>query len=448
MIQAHLVSLASPMTIRRPPTLTARPSALAWRFQKKTTGKGIKWLLIRGGGARGKRQNLTMGYVTADEAGRALARLNEAESGGRAGVLLNAYAADPALFVRMMIEVGDGRIDSWRADQGADWSRVTLAGWLSGSTSPIRDEVTGEIIGLETFADWRRAVVGPKSFASEQSEIGRLLPRLGGVLLADIDPIFIADYLDTLRATRGPREGLRLSGNSKRLRRQAIQVILDRAYRLRHIPAKIRLADVALKESTRTVHAQRDPLNLEELGALMDALTKGRKVNGRRLTGQGRALVALGAANGLRPSEICRVHWEDLNLITGTIAVRGEKTAASSATVPLTPIARKALLRYRGEVGSPEVGPVFVTRYGAPYSSDSGFKKMLRGAARRAGITEPDQVTPYLLRHSFATIAFLVGLDKDLTRRIGRWTDQKMLDRVYSRPRAEDWAGKLDAFDW
>lgn len=64
---------------------------------------------------------------------------------------------------------------------------------------------------------------------------------------------------------------------------------------------------------------------------------------------------------------------------------------------------------------------------------------------KRAGITR--RVHPYLVRGTFATLAYTLGLPKDLTRRLGRWTDGRMLDEVYCRPRATDLAGLAGAMD-
>ena len=43
-------------------------------------------------------------------------------------------------------------------------------------------------------------------------------------------------------------------------------------------------------------------------------------------------------------------------------------------------------------------------------------------------------MTPYLLRHSFATIAWSIGVEKDVARRILRHTDLMTLENVYCRP--------------
>lgn len=149
----------------------------------------------------------------------------------------------------------------------------------------------------------------------------------------------------------------------------------------------------------------------------------------------------LGVGQGLRPSELVRVRWEDIDLARGTLAVRGAKTAASSAVIPLTPLARRELERFWRESERPGAGLLFKWG-GGPVKE---YKRALASAAVAAGIER--KVTPYLLRHSFATIAWTLGIDKDVARRIMRHTTTKMLDEVYARPRPEDLAKKLTAFD-
>lgn len=58
------------------------------------------------------------------------------------------------------------------------------------------------------------------------------------------------------------------------------------------------------------------------------------------------AMFALGIGAGLRPSEICRAQWEDFDFENETMKVRGSKTAAASAAIPLTDIACREMKRW------------------------------------------------------------------------------------------------------
>lgn len=139
------------------------------------------------------------------------------------------------------------------------------------------------------------------------------------------------------------------------------------------------------------------------------------------------------------------MNWEDVNWKDGTLAVRGTKTAASKDTIPMTPLAAKGLAKLWEQEGKPESGPCFTLQTAKGKRRIGEYKHALTEDALAAGITR--HVTPYLLRHSFATIAFLTGLPKDITRRIGRWTDDEMLDHVYARPLPADLVPMATAFD-
>ena len=80
------------------------------------------------------------------------------------------------------------------------------------------------------------------------------------------------------------------------------------------------------------------------------------------------------------------------------------------------------------------------------YASITGYKHALETAARKAEIEH--KVHPYLLRDSFATIAWSLGIEMDVARRILRHADETMLREVYCRPRPADLVAKVAAFDF
>ncbi|MEN0068638.1 MAG: site-specific integrase, partial [Myxococcota bacterium] len=209
------------------------------------------------------------------------------------------------------------------------------------------------------------------------------------------------------------------------------------AFRLRHIMELPDLSVFRVEGATRRVNPPKVPLNLDELVAMMEASRP-----------KHRAMWAVQAGQGLRPSELMRVQWGDIDFAVQTMTVRGEKTESAWAEVPLTPIARRELLRWRA-VAVPEPTPegvVFPARNtGEPYTSISGYKTALHAAARRAGITRA--VDPYLLRASFATIAWSIGMEEEVAQIIMRHTDEKMLRRVYRRPRPADLVERARMFD-
>jgi integrase/recombinase XerD len=176
------------------------------------------------------------------------------------------------------------------------------------------------------------------------------------------------------------------------------------------------------------------PLSIEELQRLLEASSP-----------KHRAMWAAAAGQGLRPGELNRIRWEDIHFEGRTLHVRGTKTEEADAVVPLTPLAHRELLSWWLREGQPTVGMTFQSRNGAAYG-DQGWKKALKEAARAAGIER--RVYPYLLRDSFATIAWGAGIPLDLARRVMRHTAKsRVLEEVYCRPRAEDVALRIQAFD-
>jgi integrase len=115
----------------------------------------------------------------------------------------------------------------------------------------------------------------------------------------------------------------------------------------------------------------------------------------------------------LRVSEALALTWADFDFETGTIAVPGTKTAASTATVPLLPALARELRAHRGRQAAKSLtlihanALVFQTRGG----KSPGRRNVLRAvqtAATNAGLN-PTGVQPlglHDLRHSAAGVAF------------------------------------------
>ncbi|CDI74331.1 hypothetical protein, conserved [Eimeria praecox] len=161
------------------------------------------------------------------------------------------------------------------------------------------------------------------------------------------------------------------------------------------------------------------------------------------------ALFAVGIGAGLRPSEILSMRWEDVNMEEMTATIRGSKTAASAAVIPLTNLAGRELMRWWEEEGKPTSGLCFYAEGIRTASSRAklekktpirSFKKALLAAAHRAGIDElrcgePRRIFPYILRHSFATIAATSNppVPLPVAQAVMRHTSSKMLLETYAK---------------
>ena len=123
------------------------------------------------------------------------------------------------------------------------------------------------------------------------------------------------------------------------------------------------------------------------------------------------AVLELAYASGLRLSELRHLRLEQLQLEAGFIHVIGKGN--KERVLPLGRQAVAALQRYL-EVGRPKLvtkrtpANVFLTRRGTPFAAVTLWLRIKR-RARHAGIAR--NITPHMLRHSFATHLLEHGAD-------------------------------------
>lgn len=123
------------------------------------------------------------------------------------------------------------------------------------------------------------------------------------------------------------------------------------------------------------------------------------------------AALELAYASGLRLSELCRLRLEQLHLEAGFIKVLGKGN--KERVVPVGRKAIAALQRYL-EVGRPKLvtrrspGAVFLTRKGTQFAPGTLWFH-IKKRVKWAGIER--NVTPHMLRHSFATHLLDHGAD-------------------------------------
>lgn len=268
----------------------------------------------------------------------------------------------------------------------------------------------------------------PRTWITEEGRWKRILPVIGDVRLRGVDAHVVADYLDALRVVRA-KEDLPASGATKRLHRDAVQALLNHAHRQKHVEGHVDLAVFRIEGSTKTVLEKVDPLSIDQLVRLMDASEP-----------KHRAMWAVGAGEGLRPSELRRMQWEEVRFVTRTLVVRGEKTQAA-AEIPLTPIAFRELQAWWMRQGQPEEA------WCSPGRARRRGRRRIRVATAAKSAEIGRNVNVYLLRHSFATIAWSPRIELDVARRIMRHTDDKMLREVCCRPRPADLVAKVAKFD-
>ena len=124
-----------------------------------------------------------------------------------------------------------------------------------------------------------------------------------------------------------------------------------------------------------------------------------------------RAILELAYASGLRLSELRNLRLEQLHLEAGFVNVIGKGN--KERVVPVGRMAVEALKHYIETARPKFVTPqspanVFLTRRGTPFAAVTLWLR-IKGRVRRAGIER--NVTPHMLRHSFATHLLEHGAD-------------------------------------
>src|ERR1700690_228924 len=123
------------------------------------------------------------------------------------------------------------------------------------------------------------------------------------------------------------------------------------------------------------------------------------------------AVLELAYASGLRLAELRNLRLEQLHLDAGFINVIGKGN--KERVVPVGKKAVEALNRYI-EVGRPKLvtpkspANVFLTKRGTPFASVTLWLH-IKNRVRRAGVSR--NITPHMLRHSFATHLLEHGAD-------------------------------------
>ena len=147
-------------------------------------------------------------------------------------------------------------------------------------------------------------------------------------------------------------------------------------------------------------------LSLEQVDALLEAPDE-TKPNGLR----DRAMLQLLYATGLRVTELCTVELAGVNLDMGILRVVGK--GRKERLVPIGQCAVRAIEVYlqstrRRPASAREGRYLFLTNRGAAMTRQ-GFWKLLKNYGKQAGIWH--NLTPHVLRHSFATHLLERGAD-------------------------------------
>jgi site-specific recombinase XerD len=147
----------------------------------------------------------------------------------------------------------------------------------------------------------------------------------------------------------------------------------------------------------KVAHGVPEILSGSEVAALLDAIDAIKA----------RAVIMTAYGAGLRVSEVCALHVEDIDSHRMTIRVRKGK-GNQARYVPL-PERVLFLLRRYWVIERPKKPWLFPGKQPGCPVSESSVRYQLRAAAEKTGLTK--RVTPHTLRHSFATHLLELGTD-------------------------------------
>jgi integrase/recombinase XerD len=204
------------------------------------------------------------------------------------------------------------------------------------------------------------------------------------------------------RAGTAPKPARRMSGESVYLEIAALRAFYKFAENEKLLPANL-AENLSLPRRWKRLPKA---LSNDEIKKLLEPETPE--------TPQGlcdQAILELAYASGLRLSELKNLRLEQLHLDAGFINVIGKGN--KERVVPVGRTAVTAVNRYL-EVGRPKLvtpkspANVFLTKRGTPFAAVTLWLH-IKNRVRRAGVER--NITPHMLRHSFATHLLEHGAD-------------------------------------
>lgn len=234
--------------------------------------------------------------------------------------------------------------------------------------------------------------------AAYRSDILHFMNHMETLAVKDIDKVRKQDITNYMLQLKEKR----ISSNS--ISRALVAIKMFYRFLVRERLAKEDIAGVL--ESPKLIRPLPDVLNVEEVDRLITAPDV-RDWMGIR----DKAALELMYATGMRVSELVDLGVEGLNLDLGFIKCRGK--GDKERIVPIGKCAREALTKYKDRI-RPDLlknrqdTHLFLSRLGKKISRQS-FWKMIKKYARQARIRK--EVTPHILRHSFATHLLEHGAD-------------------------------------
>jgi integrase len=309
----------------------------------------------------------------------------------------------------------------------------------------------------EAIAAHRKLVVGVESGEVEIGDRTLTVAAMVASFIARERGILATKAPSTvdLYETRLGKHVLPLIGTSKadELTVQHVRSLIDKLTAKGHSGSSVRGCVTALSAAFR--HGERD-LGAVRRNPVRD-LDHGDRPSGKReseprylsvaeigtllgkMTDDSRPVAAALFYGALRVSEALAMVWADVDFENSTLTVRGMKTAASWATIPLLPMLAAELRAHRqrqGAKGIDRIRPealVFQTVSGKPVHRRNVLRAV-QTAAAGAGLNGKgrEPVGCHDLRHSTAAFAFSIGMTPVEVARLLRHSDPAITLSTYA----------------
>lgn len=251
------------------------------------------------------------------------------------------------------------------------------------------------------FLKWAKANKRPKTAAGYESILGKLKDFFGDKKLSEIHPFLIEKYKQKRLA-----DGAKVAVNRElsRLRTLFNLCIIWKKFEGENPARRFKAAP----ESRGRVRYLSEDEETALLGAAGEPL---------------RSVIQAGIHAGLR------VQSEGLSLTCGNVDLKGRAVTVEdrfsktgeTRTIPLNSVLLETLGRLTA--GREPAEHVFLTRNGKPLKS---IRTAFDTACRRAKLTD---VTPHVLRHTFASRLVMRGADLRTVMELGGWKNLSMVQR-------------------
>lgn len=273
---------------------------------------------------------------------------------------------------------------------------------MSGSDSTVGEQGAENQNNLKLVQRWLRHLrterdLSPHTLSNYRRDVEKYIAWLGDKDLKKVATTDIEDFLIHLRTDQGlaASSAARMLASVRGLHSFGVEERVLDADVSATVPVPSRAASIP------------KAMSVKDVIRLIDACPNGESATPLQL--RDRALVEMLYSTGARITELLDLDVDDFDTKNQWVVVRGK--GSKERIVPLGDPALEALEHYRvrgrealNKKGSPAL---FLNRSGARMGRQSGFK-VVHEAAERAGLGE---VSPHMLRHSFATHLLEGGAD-------------------------------------